>query len=122
MIFPKQVNQCSKHYCNLPACVSIIAIFIHNIVTHSSSVSFVSILTSRLVLNLKQAGTTHMQHEASIIPSLAPTNSFVGNLGAPFRASNEDGENGELQDLNDNKHELRERSCEGQAAPVAEDA
>ncbi len=67
-----------------------------------------------------------MQHEASSLPSLAfATNSFVGNLGAPFRTSNEDGEDGkndELEDLNNDEHELQERNREGQAALIAEDA
>lgn len=64
-----------------------------------------------------------MQHEASSLSSLAfATNSFVGNLGAPFRGSNEDGENDELQDLNNYEHELQEQNCDGQAALIAEDA
>ncbi len=64
-----------------------------------------------------------MQHEASTLPTLAfATNSFIGNLGAPFRASNENGENDELEDLNNDEYELREQNCEGQAALIAEDA
>ncbi len=64
-----------------------------------------------------------MQHEASTLPSLSfATNSFVGNLGAPFRVSNEDGVNDELQDLNTDEHELQEWNREGQATLIAEDA
>ncbi len=64
-----------------------------------------------------------MKHEASILPSLAfATNSFVGNLWAPFRASNEDDEDEELHDLGDNEHEMQEQNHEGQAALTAEDA
>lgn len=103
--------------------MSEIAIFIHNSIAHLSIVSFASILTNRLVLNLKQAGNSPMQHEASTLPSLDfATNSFVGNLGAPFRASNEDGENDELEDLNTDEHELQEQNREGQAALITENA
>ena len=101
--------------------MSIIAIFIHYSIVLLSVVSFSTILTNRLVLNLKQAG--NMQHEASSLPSLAlATNSFVGNLGAPFRTSNEDGENDELEDLNNDEYGLQEQNSEGQAALIAEDA
>jgi hypothetical protein len=103
--------------------VSIIGTFIHNSSPHSLFVSFSSILTNRLVLNLKQAGNSSMRHEASSLPSLDfATNSFVGNLGAPFRASNEDDENNELEDLNNDEHELQELNREGQAALIAEEA
>ncbi len=64
-----------------------------------------------------------MQHEASTLPSLAfATNSFVGNLGAPFRVSNEDDEDGELHDLDNNEYEMEEQNHEGQAAVNVEDA
>ncbi len=64
-----------------------------------------------------------MQHEASILPSLAfATNSFVGNLGAPFRVGNEDDEDGEQQGFSNDEHELQEQSGEGQGAIIAEDA
>lgn len=122
MICPKQVKHCIGHCSNFAGCVSIIGIFIHNSIIRSSFVSFAPILTNRLVLNLKQAGNSHTQHEASTLPSLEfATNSFVGNLGAPFRASNEDGENNELQNLDDDELELQEKNREGQAALIAED-
>lgn len=64
-----------------------------------------------------------MQHETSTLPSLVfATNSFVGNLGAPFRVSNEDDENEELHDLGKNEHELQEQNHEGHAALIVEDA
>ncbi len=64
-----------------------------------------------------------MQHEASSLPSPAfATNSFVGNLGAPFQVSNEDGEGDEVEDLNNDEHELQEQNREGQAELIAEDA
>lgn len=95
----------------------------HNRIAHLSVISFASILTNRLVLNLKQAGNSHMQYEASTLPSLAfATNSFVGNLGAPFRASNEGDEDEELHDLGHNGHELQELNHEGQVALIVEDA
>lgn len=91
--------------------------------SHSSFVSFASILANRLVLNLKQAGHSHMQHEVSSLPSLAfATNSFVGNLGAPFRVNDEDGEDDELQILSNDVHVLQERNRESQSALIVEDA
>lgn len=64
-----------------------------------------------------------MRHEASTLPSLAfTTNSFVGNLGAPFRVSNEDDEDEELPDQGENEHEMQEQNHEGQAALIVEDA
>ncbi len=88
-------------------------------VTHRF-VSFVSILTNRLVLNLKKAGNLHMQHEAPTLPSLAfATESLVGNLGASFRVSDEDDE---LQDQSNNDHELRERNGAGQDLLILENA
>jgi len=66
-----------------------------------------------------------VQHEASTLPSLAfATNSFVGNLGAPFRISNEDDDDDdeEPQDLGNNEHELQEQRCEGLGALIVEDA
>jgi len=81
-----------------------------------------SILTNRLVLNLRQAGNLHMQDETSTLPSLAfAANSFVGNLGAPFRVR-EDDEDTELDDLDHNEHEIREQNLEGQPALIVEDA
>ncbi len=60
-----------------------------------------------------------MQHEPSTLPSLAfVTNSFVGNLGAPFRVSNEDDGDEELHDLGSNEHEMQEQHHEGQAALI----
>ncbi len=97
--------------------------FTRSSINHSSFIRFASILTNRLVLNLKQAGNLHMQHETSTLPSLAfATNSFVGNLGAPFRVSNEDDEDEELQDSGNNEHELQQQNHEGQAALIVEDA
>lgn len=64
-----------------------------------------------------------MQREESTLPSLNfATNSFVGNLGAPFRVSDEDGEDEELQELSNDEHELQERNGEGQDALIVEDA
>ncbi len=64
-----------------------------------------------------------MQDEASTLPSLAfATNSFVGNMGAPLRASNEDEEDEEPHDLGNNEHEMQEMNQEGQAALIVEDA
>lgn len=86
-------------------------------------VSLASILTNRLVLKLKQAGKSHMQHGVTTLPSLSfDTNSLAENLDAPSRVSNEDDENEEQQDLSNNEHELQEQSHEGQAAPIVEDA
>ncbi len=62
-----------------------------------------------------------MQHEASTLPSLAfATNSFVGNLGAPFRVSNEDDEDEELHDLDNNEYETQEQIHEGQAVLIVD--
>lgn len=95
----------------------------HNSIVHLSVVSLAIILTNRLVLNLKQAGDSHLQYETSTLPSMAfTTNSFVGNLGAPFRVDNEDDEDAELQDLGNNEHELQELNHEGQAALIVENA
>ncbi len=103
--------------------MSITAIFIHKNIVHLSVVSLASILTNRLVLNLKKAGNLHMQHETSTLPSLAfATNPFVGNMGAPFRVSNEEDEDDELQDLGDSVCELQELNREGQAVLIVEDA
>ncbi len=119
---PKQANQCNTDCWIIPECVSMIATFVHNSITHLSVVSLASVLTNRLVLNLKQAGNSNMQHEGSL-PSLAfATNSFVGNLGAPFRVNDGDGEEEELHDLGINEHELQELNHEGQAALIVEDA
>ncbi len=64
-----------------------------------------------------------MQHEAYTLPSLAfATNSFVGNLGAPFRVSNEDDEDEEPHDLGNNEHEMQEQNQVGQTALIVEDA
>lgn len=64
-----------------------------------------------------------MQHDASTLPSLAfVTNSFVGNLGAPFRVSDEDDEDDEQHDVGNNEHEMQEQNHEGQAALIVEDA
>lgn len=102
--------------------MSIIAIFIPNSIPYLSVVSLASILTNRLVLNLKQAGNSRIQTEASTLPNLAfATNSFVGNLGAPLRVTNEDEEDDELHDLGNNGHELQELDHEGLAAPIVED-
>lgn len=81
------------------------------------------ILTSRLVLNLKQVGKSNEQHEAPSFPSLAfATNSFVGNLGESFRVSNDDGEDEKVQEPTNDEFELQEKNGEGQAAPMVEDA
>ncbi len=98
--------------------------FVQSIVEHSSFVSLASILTNRLVLNLKQAGNSTMQHEASsTLPSLAfATNSFVGNLGAPLRADDEGDEDVEPQELSNNEHELQERNPECQGVLTVEHA
>lgn len=86
-------------------------------ISHSLSVSFVSILTNRLVLNLKRAGNLHMEQDESTLQSIAfATNTFVGNLGAPLRLSYEDGEDDELQELSNDEHELQERNGKGQGA------
>jgi len=88
-------------------------------IVENLEVALASILTSRLVLNLKQASNSHMRHEASTLPSLAfATNSFVGNLGAPFRVSNEDDEDDQIQELGNDEHELQELNREGQGAPI----
>jgi len=64
-----------------------------------------------------------MQGEVSTLPSLAfAANSLVGNLGASLRASNEDGEDEDLQELRNDEHELQEQNGEGQGAPIIEDA
>lgn len=90
---------------------------------HSSIVSLASILTNRLVLNLKQAGSSHTQHEASTLPSLAfATNSIVGNLGASFRVGNDDDEDEESQDQSHNEQESQEQNHKRQAALITEDA
>ncbi len=100
-----------------------IAIFIANSTAHLSVVSLSSILTNRLVLNLKQAGNSRMQHESSTLPSQAfSMNSFVGNLGAPFRVGNEDDDDDGPQGLGDNDHDLHVLNHEGQAALVPQDA
>ncbi len=58
-----------------------------------------------------------MQREVSTLPNLAfATNSLVGNLGAPFRVSDEDGEDDHLQELGDNEPDV------GQGALMVEDA
>ncbi len=94
----------------------------HSSIWHSSGISFASVFTNRLVLNLKRAGNSHMQHEASTLPSLAfATNSFVGNLGAPFRVNNEDGGDEEPQ-MDSSEHEMRERNREGKGTLMVEDA
>ncbi len=96
-----------------------IATCIRSPIAHSSIVSLASILTNRLVLNLHQVGS--LQHESSTLPSLAfATNSFVANLGAPFRVSNEDDEDEESQDLGNNEHELQEQNHEGETALIVE--
>ncbi len=65
-----------------------------------------------------------MQHdEAPSLPSLVfATNSFVGNLGAPFRVSNEDDEDEELPELTDVEHELQEQNSERQGVLMVGDA
>ncbi len=64
-----------------------------------------------------------MQREESTLPSLHfATNSFVGNLGAPFRVSNDDDDDEELQGTSIDDHELRERNIEAQGVLVIEDA
>ncbi len=64
-----------------------------------------------------------MQHEASALPTLAfATNSFVGNLGAPLRVGNPDGEDEVLQELGNDEHEMQVQNHEGQAALIVEDA
>ncbi len=66
-----------------------------------------------------------MQHEASSLPSLAfATNPIVGNLGAPLRVSDEDGEEEELPGPSNDEHELQEQNGEGQGqnSLIAEDA
>lgn len=58
-----------------------------------------------------------MQREVSTLPNPAfATNSLVGNLGAPFRVGEEDGEDDDLQGLGNNEPD------EGQGALVVEDA
>ncbi len=100
--------------------MSIMAIFIPNCIAHLSVVSLASILTHRLVLNLKRTGNSP---EVSILSSIAfSTNSFVGNLGASFRVGDEDDEDGKPQGLGNSEHELEEHNHEEQAAPIVEDA
>ncbi len=53
--------------------------------------SLSSIITSHLVLNLKQAVSPHTQSQLSIYSEpIFATNSFIGNLGAPLRVGEED--------------------------------
>ncbi len=67
-----------------------------------------------------------MLGEVSTLESLAfATKSFVGNLGAPVRVSDEDDEDDEdesLQEQSNDEHELRERNGEGQGVLIVEDA
>ncbi len=92
----------------------------HSNIAHLSVSSLAIILTNRLVLNLKQAGDSHTHYESSAIPSLTfVTNSFVGNLGAPFRVRNEDDKDEEPEYLGNDEHELNH---EGQATLIVEDA
>ncbi len=80
---------------------------------HSQFISLGYILTNRLVLNLKSLGNSHVQHEASTLSSLAfATNSIVGNLGAHLRVGDEEGEDGELEELRNDEHELHNQNNE----------
>lgn len=64
-----------------------------------------------------------MQDESITLPSIVfGANSFVGNLGASFRVSNEDDEDEELHDLGDNELEMQEQNHERQSALIVEDA
>lgn len=120
---PEQAKHRRSHCASFPECVRINATFIHNSIAHLLIVSFASVLTNHRVLNLKHAINPHMQHETSTLPSLAfATNSFVGNLGAPFRVINEDEDEDELHDLGNNGHELQELDHEGEGASIVEDA
>lgn len=121
MKHPKQANLCSIESYIFSECVSIMATFVHICIANSSFVSFVTILTNRLVLNLKQVGNSHMQ--TFTLPSLAfATNTFVGNLGAPFQVSSEGSEDEILQALGSDEYELQEQNREDQNALVVEDA
>ncbi len=60
--------------------------------------------------------------EVPTLPDLAfATNSFVGNLVASLRVSDEDEEDEELQELSNNEHEMQENG-EGRGALTVEDA
>ncbi len=67
-----------------------------------------------------------MQSEASTLPDLTfAANSFVGNLGAPFRASDENGDDDEPQGLRNKDHgwqdhEFQEQNREGQGTLIVE--
>ncbi len=90
-------------------------LFMQRSIGHSPSVSFVSVLTNRLVLNLKQVGNRHTHSEAATLSDLAfATNSFVGNLGAPLRVSNEDGQGEEIPKPENKDHEVQEYELQEQ--------
>ncbi len=89
--FSTQVSHCIEHFWNSPICVCRNNPSQNQAVLISWSFSLASILTTHLVLNLKQAGAPHLESQLSTLPEpIFAISSFVGNLGAPIQDSEED--------------------------------
>lgn len=72
--------------------------------------SLASILTTHLILNLKQAGTPHLESTINTLPEpVFAVNSFVGNLGAPLQVGEED-----MEEEGHEEIELEEIQQEGE--------